>query len=86
MCALPSLSFKYTLFLYMTLAANHYASYIVVIANIKLSIICMDSLGILNEIIERFVFREKQTTVDVGRGEEAQQEELQSWQCEHKCN
>lgn len=78
-CALPSLSFKYTLFLYVTVAANHYASCIVVIANIKISIICMHSLGILNEMIDRFD-REKQTTVDVVRREEAQQEGLQSWQ------
>lgn len=43
------------------------------------------SLGILNEMIDRFD-REKQTTVDVVRREEAQQEGLQSWQCERKCN
>lgn len=53
---------------------------IVVIADIKISIICMHSLWILNEKIE------KKTTLDVERREEAQQEGLQSWQCEPKCN
>ncbi len=37
----------------------------------------MLNLGILNEITSAFISREKQTTVDVVRGEEAQQEGLQ---------
>lgn len=37
----------------------------------------MHSLGILNEITSEFISRETQTTVDVVRGEEAQQEGLQ---------
>lgn len=54
------------------------------IADIKISIICTHNLGIPKEIIDRFVRRQKQTTVDVVRREEAQQEGLQSWQREHK--
>ncbi len=46
----------------------------------------MHNLGIPNEIINEFISREKQTTVDVVRGEEAQQEGLQGGQREPKCS